>query len=181
MLHILYTVDKKKKKVNEAAFQVQACQQEFVTATTCHTQPMHPAQGAECPGQLQRARRAACLSFGLPGVSWHKILPSLSYSAAKSKPKSSTSAYLRLVCSCWELISVRDFCGLEGGCLGLFCIVCVRQNSSTTAKEEAREGTSYPYSKEINSVIFHLEITTLAGFEKKIVFMQMIFALCFAE
>lgn len=123
---------------------------------------MHPTQGAECPGQLQRARRAACLSFGLPGVSWHKILPSLSYSAAKSKPKSSTSAYLRLVCSCWELISVRDFCGLEGGCLGLFCIVCVRQNSSTTAKEEAREGTSYPYSKEINSVIFHLEITNIS-------------------
>lgn len=59
------------------------------------------------------------------------------------------------------------FLWFGGGCLGLFCIVCLRQNSSTTAKEQARECTSYPYLKEVNRVIFHLEITNVSRIWEK--------------
>ena len=142
---------------------MQACQQEFIRETTCHTQPTDPKWGAERPGQLQRTRRAARLRFRFPGVSWHDILPSLSYGTAKSEraeifPGCLPQASLVLLGVDFSL----GFLWFGGGCLGLFCIFSLRQNSSTIAKQEAREGTSYPHLKEINCVIFHLEITNVS-------------------
>lgn len=137
---------------------MQACQQEFVIETICRTQPTHPKWAAECPSQLCRARRAARLGFRLPGVFWHEILPSLSYGTAKSEqveifPGCLPQASLVLLGVDFSL----GFSWFGGGCLGLFCIVSIGQNSSTIAKEKARESTSYPRLKEINCVI--LEIT----------------------
>lgn len=75
------------------------------------------APGMECqvPRPAQRARGAACLRFRLlafPGM--RSCLCFLTAQPKVSKLKSSPSAYLRLVKSCWELISAWDFCGLEG-------------------------------------------------------------------
>lgn len=108
-------------------------------------------------------RRAGRLGFRFPGVSWHGTLPLLSYGAAKSEraeifPGRLPRASLVLLGVDFSL----GFLWFGGGCLGLFCIVSLRQNSSTIAKEEARECTSYPYLKEINCVIFHLEITNVS-------------------
>lgn len=145
---ILLCIKKKKKKVAGAAFQVQACQQEFPIETTCHTQPTHPKWGAKCPSQLQWARWAGHLGFRFPGISWHETLSLLSYGTAKSEraeifPGCLPQASLVLL----GVDFSRGFLWFGGGCLGLFCIGSLRQNSSTVAKEEARECTSYPYLK----------------------------------
>lgn len=104
-----------KSKSRCTAFQVQACQQEFIREATCHTQPTHLEWSAKCPGQLsgqeeQPASGSGCLAF--PGM--RSCLCFLTALPKVSKLKSSLDAYLRLVKSCWELISVWDFCGLEG-------------------------------------------------------------------
>lgn len=97
-----------------AAFQVQACQQEFMRGYLPHTANA-PAMECQVSRPAQQAREAACLRFRLPGISWHDILPLLPYGTAKSEQAEIfTGPYLRLVKSCWELISVWDFCGLEG-------------------------------------------------------------------
>lgn len=119
-----------------------------------------PGMGCQVSRPAQRARWAARLRLRLPGTSWHEILPLLPYGPAKSEqaeifPGCLPQASLVLLGVDFGL----GFLWFGGGCWGLFCIVSPRQNSSTIAKEEAREGTSYPYLKEINCVIFHLEIT----------------------
>uniref|UniRef100_H0ZF19 Secretagogin n=1 Tax=Taeniopygia guttata TaxID=59729 RepID=H0ZF19_TAEGU len=98
---------------------VQACQQGRGDLPSTANAP-----GMECQASrpAQQARGAACLRFRFPGIFWHFLafpgmgscLHFLAALPKVSKLKSSLDAYLRLVKSCWELISVWDFCGLEG-------------------------------------------------------------------